>query len=427
MREVKVMLSEARTGRKSVPGGAWAAAATWAAVVGLAATGAWGGDWPHWRGPNYDGISTETGWLGEWGTGGPKVVWKASAGTGFTTITVAKGRAYTMGNTGAKPEQDIVFCWDALTGKEVWRQGYEAALEKGNYEGGPSATPTVDGELVYTFGKKGQLYCWEAGTGKAVWSRNVLEQDKMERPGWGYASSPLVQGELVILNAGPQGAAYRKTTGAPMWKTAGKGAGHATPVPFKLGGKDVLALMTGREFMAVETATGQPLGRMAWKTQYDLNPADPIVAGDEAFISAGYGHGCARVKFTGDSVKNVWENKNLRNHVNSSVLIGGCLYGFDGQVLGEGDLKCLDWQTGQVKWSQGGLGTGSLTAADGKLIVLGEKGTLVIVEASPAGYKELRRAEVLQGKCWTPPVLANGKIYVRNAAGEVLCLDPQGP
>jgi len=132
------------------------------------------------------------------------------------------------------------------------------------------------------------------------------------------------------------------------------------------------------------------------------------------------------LKVKGGKLTELWKNKNMRNQVNSSVLWEGHLYGFDGQVNGGGKLKCIDFKTGQIKWSQDGLGTGSLMLADGKLIILGERGKLVIAEASPEGYKELASAEILTGKCWTTPVLANGRIYARNAAGQLVCVDVSG-
>ena len=141
------------------------------------------------------------------------------------------------------------------------------------------------------------------------------------------------------------------------------------------------------------------------------------------FISSGYNKGCTLLKIDDDKVTEVYSNKYMRNQCNGSVLWKGHVYGFDGQVGGKGKLACMDVKTGQVKWAQGGLGTGSLMLADGKLIVLGEEGTLAIAEASPEGYKELASAKVLTGKCWTAPVLANGRVYARNAAGDLVCVD----
>jgi outer membrane protein assembly factor BamB len=177
------------------------------------------------------------------------------------------------------------------------------------------------------------------------------------------------------------------------------------------------------DLFGVEAATGRVLWRYEWKTRYDINAADPIVAGNTIFISSGYNKGCALLEVSADGVKEVYSNRNMRNQCNCSVLWDGHVYGFDGQVGGSGKLTCIDWKTGETKWAKGGLGTGSLMLADGKLIVLGEAGKLVIAEALPEGYEELASAEILEGKCWTVPVLANGRIYARNAAGDLVCVD----
>ena len=180
------------------------------------------------------------------------------------------------------------------------------------------------------------------------------------------------------------------------------------------------------DLFCIEAATGKVLWRYEWKTDYDINAADPIIVGDMIFISSGYNKGCALLQVNADGAKEIYSNRNMRNQCNGSVLWGGYVYGFDGQVGGSGKLTCMDLKTGQIKWAQAGLGTGSLMLADGKLIVLGEAGKLAIVEASPDGYRELASAQILTGKCWTVPVLANGRIYARNAAGDLVCVDVQG-
>ena len=181
-----------------------------------------------------------------------------------------------------------------------------------------------------------------------------------------------------------------------------------------------------REIVCLNPATGDIVWRFPWKTSYDINAADTIISGDKIFISSGYDHGCVLLKIDANKVTELWQNKNMCNQINSSVLWEGCLYGFSGQVNGGGKLTCIDFETGSLKWSQGGFGTGSLMLADGKLIILGEKGKLVIAEASPDEFREISSARILTGKCWTVPVLANGRIYARNAAGRLVCVDVSG-
>ena len=164
-----------------------------------------------------------------------------------------------------------------------------------------------------------------------------------------------------------------------------------------------------------------------WKTAYDVNSATPIVTDGKVFISSGYRAGCALLDVSGTTPTLLWRNKNMSNHCNSSVLYEGYLYGFNGNVGGGGALTCLELKTGEVKWSHKGLGTGSLMIADGKLVVLGERGDLVVAAASPEKFDVIASAgKVLGGICWTTPVLSNGRIYCRNSRGDVVCLDVSG-
>jgi outer membrane protein assembly factor BamB len=390
-------------------------------IVVMAVLSGWtqAADWPGYRGPNCDGISSETGWRSTW-TEPPTVAWKASLGAGFASMAVCNNRVYATGNVS---DNDIVYCFDAATGEEIWKQSYPSPLNPKNHEGGPCATPTVEGDAVYVFGKNGDALRLNASTGKIVWHRNVVKELGLKPPTWFFSSSPVIVDDLVILNAGSSGLALNKADGSVGWKSGSDVAGYATAVPFTVGGKKCIALFGRRDLFGIEAATGKVLWRREWRTSYDINAADPIVAGERIFISSGYNKGCALLTLSADGVKEVYSNRNMRNQCNCSVLWDGYVYGFDGQVGGSGKLTCVDLSSGDVRWSQGGLGTGSLMLADGKLIVLGEAGKLAIVEASPAEYKELASAEILKGKCWTVPVLANGRIYARNAAGDLVCVD----
>ena len=397
-------------------------------VFGFGISAIWAGfyttaeaaDWPNWRGPNYNGVSSETGWNATWPKGGPKVPWKKSIGTGFASMAVSNGRVYAMGNIGDK---DILYCLDAETGEEVWKKSYACPLFSKQHEGGPAATPTVDGDAVYTFSKNGDAIRFDAATGRIVWHRKLNKELGLKHPTWYFAGSPLVIDNMVILNAGTHGLALSKTDGSLIWKNGNGPPGYATAVPYTVGGQKCVALFASREIVGLIATTGKQMWRLAWKTSYDLNAADPIISGDTVFISSGYNTGCALLKIDGSNVTEVRRNKNMRNQVNSSVLWKGHVYGFDGQVGGGGKLTCLNYETCEVKWSQRGMGTGSLMIADGKLIILGERGKLVIAEASPERFEELASSQILKGKCWTVPVLANGRIYARNAEGQLVCVD----
>lgn len=379
-------------------------------------------DWPNFRGPNHDGVSNETGWRAVLPESGA-VEWRTSLGWGFASMAVSNGWVYAAGNVD---DRDIVYCLDAATGKERWRQSYPCPRLAKQHEGGPAATPTVEGDAIYVFSKNGDVLRLNAETGKIVWHKNIRTELGLQELTWYFSGSPVIVDDLVILNAGTAGVALNKADGRVVWQN-GKGAGgYATPVPYTYGGRKCIAMFGASDVFGIEAATGKILWRHEWKTSYDINSADPIVVGDRIFISSGYNKGCALLKLGNDKVTEIYSNRNMRNQCNSSVVWKGHIYGFDGQVGGSGSLACLDLETGQIKWAQRGLGTGSLMLADGKLIVLGEAGKLAIVEATPDGYKELASAQILEGKCWTVPVLANGRVYARNAGGDLVCVNVGG-
>jgi outer membrane protein assembly factor BamB len=327
---------------------------------------------------------------------------------------VANGRAYTTGNAD---QTDTIFCWDAVTGKELWRYSYPSALNPKYYEGGTSATPTVDGDKLYALGKWGDLFCFEAASGKIIWSTNIVAGLGLKVAQWCFASSPLIEGDMLVLNAGTEGLALNKKDGKVIWSTGTDEAGYATPQPYGEGDAN-LAVFGGKCIYGVALKDGHELWRLPWKVEAGINVSQPIIDKNRVFISSGYGVGAALLDISGKEPQVIWQNKNMRNHFNSCVLWQGLIYGPD-----DNQLCCMSYDTGEVKWTDRSVGKGSVTMADGKLIVMSEKGELMVAEASPAGFKPMSRTQVLSGKCWTTPVLANGRIYCRNAKGDVVCLD----
>jgi len=383
------------------------------AVITVLATAclATAGEWPNWRGPNHDGISQETAWNPA-AVSARKVAWEAEVGAGYSAVAVANGKVYTAGNFNK--DADAVCCLDAASGKPLWRHEYPEPLAPKYYSGGCSATPTVADGKVYFASKSGKVFCLNADTGKVIWNKEF----GLKVPTWGFSSSALACGKAVIFNAGSAGVAYDKDTGAVIWASADDVCGYATPVPFEHNGKPGLALFAKDTLTAVSPGDGKVLWSYPWQTEHDINAADPVISGSQMFISSGYGHGATVVDFAGSEPKPVWENKNMRSHMSGPVLIHGYLYGFD-----DNRLVCLEWKTGEKKWNEKSLLKGSLMAAGDKLIVLGETGCLAIVAATPAAYQELASTQVVDGRCWTMPVLAVGRIYARNSTGHLVCLD----
>lgn len=383
-----------------------------------------GADWAQWRGPNRDGISAEKGWLTKWPEGGPKKLWTIQVGTGYSTVSVSNGRVYALGNNN---NIDTVYCLDSSTGKEIWKYSYSCNADA-NGQPGAASSPTINGTKVYTLSREGHLYCFDLASGKVTWNKDI-RQLGAKLPEWGFACSPLIVDNTMFIDAG-MAIALDKNTGNLIWKTKdygqshgikNQGGGYSSPVVFNLKGAKRLAIFNSSGLVILNPSNGQELMLHPWKTSYNVNAATPIILGEKIFISSGYGVGGALIDVSGAKPVVVWQNKNMKNHFATCVLWQGYLYGFD-----DNRLSCLDWQTGAEKWAQRGLGKGSLMLADGKLIAMGEKGDLVIAEASPEAYKELARAKVLSGLCWTVPVLSNSKIYAKNHEGELVCLDVNG-
>jgi outer membrane protein assembly factor BamB len=369
-------------------------------------------DWPQWRGPQRNGISAETGWLSQWPSGGPRKVWGAQLGEGWSAVSVVGNKLYTAGNTNGR---DTVFCLNSETGKPVWTYGYPCPT--GDY-GGPRATPVIDGGKVYMMSRKGGVVCLNATTGKVVWGRDVARELGADEPQWGFASSPLIEGNLAIFNIGGSGTALDKSTGRIVWKSGGT-AGYASPVAANLSGQRAILIFSEAGLVAVNPTNGQRLWDYGWQTPNGVNAADPQFAGSDVFISSNYGTGCALLRTGGGRPSVIWQNRSMKNHFNSSVITNGGIFGND-----ENTLRCLDLRTGNERWNLRGMGKGGLVAADGKLIYLTERGELVISSAVPDRYHELARARVLNSNmCWTHPVLANGRIYCRSHEGELVCLD----
>ncbi len=378
-------------------------------------------DWPIYRGVNHDGISQEVDWNSNWGEAGPKVLWRGSVGTGYSSIVISRGRAYTMGNLGGKDQEtDTVYCFDAVTGKVIWKHSYPCALQPLYYEGGTLSTPTVDDELVYTLSKMGDLFCFDAASGKVKWQVNVNKDLGFKLTTWSFSTSPLVMGDRLILNLGSAGVALDKITGKVIWEN-GKGVcGYATPVPCEIEGQKCVVLGAAEEIAGVRIEDGKVLWTYPFTNKHKAIAADPLVRGNEIFASCAYGRGCIKVRISGGKVSLVFDNKVMRNLMSCSVLWGDQIYGFD-----EYDLKCIDFADSQESWAHKGFGKGSLMmSADGRMIVMGEQGEMAIVQANPEKFELLARAQILpKGMCRTVPVLANGLIYARNARGDVVCLD----
>lgn len=382
-------------------------------------------DWPQWRGPQRDGVSREVGIRFDWPEDGPKILWERPTGDGYSCIAIARGRAFTMVQQG--PDEAVV-CWNAETGAELWRYRYPARFTN-RYGNGPRSTPTLDGDVLYTVGATGWLHCLrfdpKTSAGEVVWKKDLLEEFSAKNLEWGVSFSPLVLGELLIIQpGGTKGnsvAALDKRTGAIRWQSLDDPQTFSSPMPATIGGQPQVLFFTEKGLVGVARDSGQFLWRFPWLMEDGCNIATPIVRDDRVFISTGYKKGAALVKIDkaadGWEAKSVYQNKKMCNQFGSSVRIGEHLYGFH-----ETTLQCLEWSTGKILWKQRDFERGTVVGIDGHLIILGEHGLLATAEASPKAYREKARATFSQDKCWTMPVVANGRLYVRDQK-RLVCYD----
>ena len=348
------------------------------------------------------------------------MAWKAKVGLGFSSFVVADGRVFTMGNAEA---QDTVWCFDAKSGKVIWKHSYPAELGDKFFEGGTTGTPTIVGDKLFTLSRWGDAFCFEAASGKIVWNKNVQSETGIRIPDWGFTGAPLAQDRLLILNMGDAGVALDQSTGKVVWKSADKNAGYSTPFPWQHDGQSFAVMGNGAAYVAVRVSDGKEAWRTKWVTEYGVNASDPIINGDQMFISSGYGKGGGLFQLGSAEPKELWKTKKLRTQLNGAVLYQGNLYGVDGDTTEKAALKCLAFETGEEKWSVPGFGSGGVTVANGELIALSGMGELMVAPATASGFVPRARFQVLGGKCWTAPVLANGLIYCRNGRGEVAVAD----
>jgi outer membrane protein assembly factor BamB len=330
---------------------------------------------------------------------------------------VADGRAFTIEQ---RRRQEVATAYDMSTGRELWANAWDAEFVESMGGDGPRATPTWNEGRVYALGATGELRCLDAATGKPIWSRNILSDNHAENLSWGMAAAPLIVGDkVIVLPGGPAGqsvVAYNKLTGEPLWKALDDKQAYTSPMLVTLAGKRQILVVSALRAMGLTVEDGTLLWEYPWRTEYDVNSAQPLVIGDNrVFLSAGYGHGSAVLEIAAEGVKQVWASNRMKNKFSSSVLFEGNIYGFD-----EAILACINAETGELKWKGGRYGYGQLLLARGLLVVTTETGDVALVKATPEGHRELARFHAVSGKTWNNPALADGRLLVRNET-EMAC------
>ncbi|MEM1442426.1 MAG: PQQ-binding-like beta-propeller repeat protein [Verrucomicrobiota bacterium] len=373
-------------------------------------------DWPIFRGLDRNGIAKADSIAT---SGAITELWSAKVGLGYSAPVVSEGRLVITGHDGSNT--DTVFCFDEATGTELWKFSYDQPLGNLYFQGGTTGTLTFDGDKLYHVAREGEVFCLNAKDGSVVWKRNLQEEFDYSKPTWGFTGAPLVMGDRVYLTAGEAGIALNKNDGSEIWKSKNEEAGYASPFPIERGGTQYLIFTNKRFYVCVKAETGEIVWEYRWMTRYGVNAADPVVSGNSIFISSGYGKGAVLLDWDGSGKPDkVWQNRDLRTQMNAAVLIDGFLYGVDGNESVDGTgLKCLDFATGETLWTETSIGHGTVSAVGNQLVVLSEMGALQIGPASPAGFQPAVSSNVVPGRVWTVPVVANGKVFARNASGQL--------
>jgi outer membrane protein assembly factor BamB len=381
-------------------------------------------DWPGWRGPNRDGISTEAGLLKAWPRGGPKLLWSVDGlGGGYSTPSVADGKLYVLGDHKG---EEYVHALKVPGGKKLWSVKIGKIGENRDCPPypGPRSTPTINDGLVYALGSDGDLVCLKVDDGKVVWRHHLEKDFKGNRSEWAYAESPLIDGERLICTPGGPIAAVmclNKKTGKVIWKTpmeVPNQASFSSPVIGYAGKRKTYVVWMGPALVGFDAATGKQLWRYR-KNTGGVNAMTPIVHDGHVFSSAAGDEtagGDALLKFAptkdGVDVKQVYLKDGMKNFHGGAVRIGESLYG-----TGKSGLVCLDWKTGKVRWKNRSVGSGSIIAAGGCLYVRNGQGVVALVEVNEKEHKELgrlRQPKRSKLNAFAQPVVANGVLYLRD-------------
>lgn len=398
-------------------------------------------DWPGYRGPSGNGHSPEK-ISRSWSAEGPKVLWRVPSKGGFSSFVVSGGRAVCLELREFNGvEQESVVARDAGSGKELWAQALGTLkINDGGQDGaagnkggdGPRSTPALDGNRVYTYSAKLVLQCFDAATGKEVWKHDLMKEFAGRSISWQNAQSPVVEGDLVLVAGGGAGQsllAFDKKSGEVKWKAFDETSTHATPVVTEILGQRQAVFFLKSGLLAIDPKSGVELWRYAFPFAVST-AASPVVSGDIVYCSAGYGVGAGAARITREG--SAWKatevyrkpgNKPLSNHWSTPVLVNGHLFGmFQFKEYGSGPVKCVEAKTGEVKWEKPGFGPGHVIAIDRHVLALSDTGELVLMAAATDAYKEVARADVLPGKCWTTPVVSGGHVFARSTE-EAVCLD----
>ena len=423
------------------------------ALLGIVvARSCFAGEWPQWRGPDRDGVWTETGVVGRFTLPRLAVKWRAKVGSGYSGPTVVDRRVFVTDRVTRPSKAERVHCFDAMTGQSVWSHDYECDYRRIGYPAGPRAAVTVDSGRAYSLGTMGHLFCFDAGTGDVLWMHDLDDEYGIRIPVWGIAAAPLVENDLLIVMAGGRDGAclvaFDKATGRRRWQALDDSASYAAPIVIEQAGRRVLVCITGERVVGLDPATG----RLYWHSPFSpsrmvITITTPVFDGKHLFVSSFYdGSLLLKVDPYRPAVEELWRRKggNERNTdalhccISTPLIQGAYIYGVDSY----GELRCLDLATGDRIWED-------LTATPkarwsnihmvrhgSDIWMFNERGELIISRLSPDGFHELSRTKLIDpttdqldrrgGVCWSHPAFAYRHVYARNDH-ELVCADLSAP
>lgn len=377
-------------------------------------------DWTNWRGSNYDGKSNFRGLKTDWSKGLSKL-WQIDylcqgEGTGAWSAPVIKGNRLII--TGRNSESDLVFCINVDDGKTVWMQSYKTDAETSHGQG-PRATSIIDSNMVYTFGRSGDVACCNIEDGQKVWHKNVKDVGGRE-PQWGHSATPLIINDKFIVQGGGKNLviAYNKFNGEIIWKSLEGDAGYSASIPFFTDNDTTILVYHAKGLSCLDQNNGNEFWRVPWETEYGVNATTPIVSGNVIFHTSSYGMGGEAIEATKTGYKVLWKNEVISAQHSDPILIDGYLYGYAGESLrNKGQFKCVELNSGKEMWSTDEIGQGTTTFADGHLICLDLKGNLFLVKPNISKFEKIgeimNALEDVGNLAWTVPVVSNGKLYLR--------------
>jgi outer membrane protein assembly factor BamB len=387
-------------------------------------------DWPQFLGPNRDGQYQGVSLVQGWGREGPSELWRRPVGSGFAGPVVADGRLILFHRLN---DHEVVEAWNAVSGEPIWRYDYVTTYRDDfGFDEGPRAVPVVVDGKVFTFGAQGHMHAFDLETGDLVWGVDTRVEFGVRKGFFGSAGSPLIDSGHVIANIGGAGAgvvAFDADTGEVAWTSLDDDASYSSGIRATFGGVPHAVFFTRSYLAGLDPTDGSVRFTQRWRSRLmaSVNAATPIVVDDFIFVSSAYGTGAGLFRVNGDQLDQVWiSDEVMSNHYATSVYHEGHLYGFHGRQEYSPNLRAVELQTGQVKWDIPTYGAGTITVADGRLLIIRESGELVMAEASPEAFSVIDQAQLLDPVIRAYPALANGKLYVRNE-NTLVCFDLAEP